>query len=181
MIRAAESLGLHVDGSTRGFSSLQTHVRRLLWYQLCMLDIRTTEATGPRPQIRLGDFTTKLPVNLDDVDVASGAEDSLQWTEMTVSIIRFECNEFIRRIWGLRRKLQAKEISITEVLLEISTFHQEMDLKVGKLVGSQQSPLQAYGALLYKLGICRTFAMVLSMYHLHPKVEMSGKFCVSLP
>lgn len=176
MIRAAESLGLHVDGATRGFSPLQTHVRRLLWYQLCMLDIRTSEATGPRPQIREGDFATQLPANLNDTDIPSGASDSLEWTEMTVTIIRCECNEFIRRIWNARRKLQCREASVTEVLIEIQHFYHQMELRVHKwTTGSQNDSIQSYGDLLYRIQILRTFAMVLHQYHLHPKVEMSGK------
>ena len=31
--------------------------------QLCFLDIRTCEATGPRPQIHKEDYDTRLPLN----------------------------------------------------------------------------------------------------------------------
>lgn len=48
----AECMGLHRDGQTYGMNPLETHVRRLIWYQLCFLDIRTCEAQGPRPTIR---------------------------------------------------------------------------------------------------------------------------------
>lgn len=51
-IRMAECMGLHRDGQTYGMNPLETQVRRLVWHQLCFLDIRTCEAQGPRPTIR---------------------------------------------------------------------------------------------------------------------------------
>ena len=178
-IRLAEALGLHVDGSTRGFPSIQTHIRRLLWYHLCILDLRTSEATGPRPVIREGEFDTQLPLELDDVDIEHLSEDSLNWTDMTVSIIRFKCNEFIRQILNARRLLQLRQITVTDVLVKIETFHKEMDKKYGKLAKDGR-PIQKYGRLLYKLQILRTFGLVLHQYHLHPKVEMSGWSSIQL-
>lgn len=174
-IRAAEGLGLHVDGTTRGYTPVQVHVRRLLWFQLSLLDIRTCEATGPRPQMRIGDFETKLPRNLDDIDIENDPEESYTWTEMTVTIIRMECNEFIRKIWFDRRLLQSKQITVTEVLLSIENFYQEMARKYDK-ISNPETPIQRYGTLLYKIQILRTFAMVLHQYHLHPRFEMSGRF-----
>ena len=167
-------MGLHMDGTSRDFPPLETHIRRLIWYQLSLLDIRTCEATGPRPQMRSSDFETQLPFNIDDEDLQRTPMDKDSWTEMTVTIIRMKCNEFIRQIWIDRRLLQSKQITVTEVLLKIETFYQEMDRKYGTMV-SEDQPIQKYGAHVYKIQILRTFAMVLHQYHLHPKVDMSGK------
>lgn len=53
-IGVAETMGLHRDPTLYNFSVRETHVRRLLWHQLCFLDLRACEAHRPRPQIREG-------------------------------------------------------------------------------------------------------------------------------
>src|SRR5690606_20078405 len=68
-IRMAECIGLHRDGEVFGFNPVDTHVRRLLWHQLCVLDIRTAEAHGPRPSIRREDYDTRLPANCNEEDI----------------------------------------------------------------------------------------------------------------
>ncbi|TKA78392.1 hypothetical protein B0A55_04715, partial [Friedmanniomyces simplex] len=68
-IRLAECMGLHRDGTFYSMSPVEVHVRRLVWHQLCFLDLRTCEATGPRPQIRPGDYDTRFPLNVDDSDL----------------------------------------------------------------------------------------------------------------
>lgn len=97
----AECMGLHRDGQTYGMNPLETHVRRLVWYQLCFLDIRTCEAQGPRPTIRRDEFDTKLPLNVNDIDLhATGKAPTAadHWTDATFCLMRFEINEMMRTI-----------------------------------------------------------------------------------
>lgn len=53
-IGIAETMGLHRDPTLYSFDVIETHARRLLWHQLCFLDLRACEAHRPRPQIREG-------------------------------------------------------------------------------------------------------------------------------
>lgn len=97
----AECMGLHRDGSAYGMNPLETHVRRLVWYQLCFLDIRTCEAQGPRPSMRREEFDTKLPLNVNDIDLhATGKVPTAadHWTDATFCLMRFEINEMMRTI-----------------------------------------------------------------------------------
>lgn len=90
-IRLAECMGLHRDGSYYGLDAVEIHVRRLVWYQLCFLDIRTCESAGPRPQIRREDFDTEFPLNVDDADLESPdppTRDAERWTDMTFTRMR---------------------------------------------------------------------------------------------
>lgn len=92
-IRLAECLGLHRDGSHYNMSAVETHVRRIIWHQLCFLDMRTCEATGPRPQIRQDDFDTEYPLNVNDDDLLQNpapTEDKPYATDMTFFRIRTE-------------------------------------------------------------------------------------------
>ena len=175
-VRVAECNGLHCDGEQRGYNPIETHVRRLIWFNLCFLDIRTTEAQGPRPLIRAEDYTTNFPANVNDADITiNGHPDSVddQWAEMTVPLIRFRCNEFIRRIWGWRRQVIAKEMSITPVINEIESFRLDWSLKWHP--SDPNDPLQRYGRCMLDLQTLRTYAMVLHPYHMHPKLQMPGE------
>lgn len=92
-IRLAECLGLHRDGALYNMTALEVHVRRMVWHQLCFLDLKTAEQTGPRPAIRRDDYDTKLPLNVDDADFLEPSpptEDKSYWTDMTLTKIRLE-------------------------------------------------------------------------------------------
>lgn len=100
-VRMAECMGLHRDGEEYGLTPLETHVRRVIWNQLCFLDIRTCEAQGPRPVIRREEYDTRLPLNCDDTEVThENAPDpdscAGRWTPITLPLIRFEINEMMR-------------------------------------------------------------------------------------
>lgn len=174
-IRTAEGIGLHEDGVAQSYTPVQIHVRRLLWYQLLLLDIRTCEATGPRPQIRDDDFSTILPLNVDEHTVHLSSKDSKKWTDMTVTLIRMRCNEFIREIWTDRMRLQKKQVTVSGILVKIQAFDRHMQGKFGRMA-DMNVPLQRYGCLVAKILTLRTYAMVLHQYALHPEVEMSGEY-----
>lgn len=170
-------MGLHTDGSERGYTAVETHRRRLIWYQLLCLDIRTAEAQGPFPVIRDGDFTTEYPFNVNDRDFQQHKHEVMEsdkWTEMTVPLIRFMCNEFIRWIWIARKQLREKRISVTTVIKKIEAFRADMNEKFIPTL-DQQRPIQRYCFLLLEIQTLRTYAMVLHPYHMHPTMEMPGE------
>ena len=179
-IRVAECNGLHCDGEERGYNAIETHVRRLIWFNLCFLDIRVTEAQGPRPMIRAEDYTTKFPANVNDDEITStGHPDSkdAHWSEMTVPLIRFRCNEFIRSIWVNRRLLMTKGISVTPIINSIESFRLEWSLKYAP--ANPDDPLQRYGICMLDMQTLRTYAMVLNIFHIHPKLRMPGMSVVA--
>ncbi|TGO51393.1 hypothetical protein BCON_0162g00150 [Botryotinia convoluta] len=165
-IRMAECMGLHRDGEFYGLSPLETHVRRLIWHQLCFLDIRTCEAQGPRPTIRRDDFDTKLPLNVDDIDLhATGKppQTADRWTDATFSIIRFEINEMYRIIWVDRPRIQMRKISLTAVLSKVETFRQNMT-KYDKFM-DDRVPIQKCAKLVKSVLLSRMHVMLLHSYH----------------
>ncbi|KAI0482984.1 hypothetical protein GGR56DRAFT_670803 [Xylariaceae sp. FL0804] len=166
-VRMAECMGLHRDGEAYGLTPLETHVRRLVWHQLCFLDIRTCEAQGPKPVIRRDDYDTKLPLNVDD-DVLTHAmappEPSDAWTSNTLSLIRFEINEMMRIIWLDRRRLEARRTTVTAVLTKIENFRRRMSEKYDHLLDVGQ-PVQRYAKCVMMLLTYRLLVMVLHPYH----------------
>lgn len=166
VIRLAECMGLHRDGSHYGLSAVEVHVRRIVWYQLCFLDIRTCEATGPRPQIHEDDFDTKLPLNVNDADLEAQnppTEDSDTWTDMTCSLVRFECNEMQRYAWATRPRIEKKKISLTKALSKIQDFLASCDQKYLPMF-DRPEPIARMALLIYKIMSLRLYIMFLHRY-----------------
>ncbi|KAI1872517.1 hypothetical protein JX265_005397 [Neoarthrinium moseri] len=166
-VRMAECMGLHRDGEAYGLTPLETHVRRLIWHQLCFLDIRTCEAQGPKPVIRRDDYDTKLPLNCNEDELTHAAiapESSDHWTTNTLPLIRFEVNEMMRIIWLDRRRLENRKTTLTAVLTKIENFRRRMSEKYDHLLDVSQ-PIQRYARCVMYLLTYRLHVMVLHPYH----------------
>ncbi|CAK7223054.1 hypothetical protein SBRCBS47491_005071 [Sporothrix bragantina] len=178
-IRMAECMALHRDGSAFGLTPLETHVRRLIWHQLCFLDIRTCEAQGPRPTIHREDYDTFLPYNCDDEDLileagASPFMSKQRWASSFLAVLRFEVNEMMRVIWIDRFKLERKKTHLTVVMAKIEKFCQRLNQKYeGFLDGS--TPIKRYTKLVKELFICRMHVMVLHPYHSNASNPLSER------
>jgi hypothetical protein len=161
-------MGLHRDGQAYGLNALETHVRRLLWHQLCFLDVRTCEAQGPKPAIRREDYDTKLPLNCKEDQLSSltdaSPEPADSWTSTLLPLMRFEINEMMRIIWADRRKLEMKKTTLTAVLTKIENFRKRMLEKYDHLI-DDRVPIQHYAKLVMHLLMYRLHAMVLHPYH----------------
>ncbi|KAL1840511.1 hypothetical protein VTJ49DRAFT_424 [Mycothermus thermophilus] len=167
-IRIAECMGLHRDGSAYGLSPLETQVRRLVWHQLCFLDIRTCEAQGPKPAIRREEYDTLMPLNCEEADLtpqtvawpaAAGT-----WTSTLLSIMRFEINEMMRNIWTDRRKLELRKTTLTAILTKVENFRKRMLERYDRML-DERVPIQKYSKLVMQLLIFRLHVMVLHPYH----------------
>ncbi|GKT82971.1 LOW QUALITY PROTEIN: fungal specific transcription factor domain-containing protein [Colletotrichum tofieldiae] len=173
----AECMGLHRDGETYGLNPLDTHVRRLIWHQLCFLDIRTCEAQGPRPAIRREDYDTKLPLNCEEEDLyAAGPppEPAEHFTSTLPSLIRFECNEMMRIIWLDRRRLESRRTTLTAVLTKIENFRRRMVEKYHHFLDGTV-PVQRYAKLVMNLLLYRLHAMILHPYHANANSPMTHR------
>jgi hypothetical protein len=167
-VRMAECMGLHRDGSKAyNLNALETHVRRLIWHQLCFLDIRTCEAQGPKPAIRREDYDTWLPDNCEEDQLTSPARAPCaadSWTTTLFPLIRFEVNEMMRIIWADRRKLEARKITLTQVLIKIENFRKRMLDSYNHLL-DERVPIQRYAKLVMHLLMYRLHVMVLHPYY----------------
>ncbi|KFZ23130.1 hypothetical protein V502_02392 [Pseudogymnoascus sp. VKM F-4520 (FW-2644)] len=166
-IRMAECMGLHRDGETYGLNPIETQVRRLIWYQLCFLDIRTCEAQGPRPSIRKGDFDTRLPINVNDVDLHANGKPVAgvdRWTDATFTMMRFEINEMMRLIWSERPRIESRKSTLTNLLGKIEAFRRHLAEKYDHLV-DERVPFQRFAKMVKTLLLGRLTVMVLHPYH----------------
>ncbi|KAF2864210.1 hypothetical protein K470DRAFT_292425 [Piedraia hortae CBS 480.64] len=164
-IRLAECMGLHRDGTQYGLPAVETHVRRLIWHQLCFLDMRTCEATGPRPQIRPDDYDTKFPLNMNDEDLTSlvPPRDKHVWTDATLIRIRSECIALRRELWFDIVSLDRKQKSLTTVLVKIQEAWKRLTSTYLPIL-EQSVPIQALARHILTLGVQGCFINVLHRY-----------------
>lgn len=179
-------MGLHKDPSEYSTSPIECHVRRLIWHQICFLDLRTCEATGPRPQIRSDDYDTRLPLNIDDVelDQAENGDQSIDldkdrtyFTDMTITRMRFECYDMHRYLWTERPKLERrpkegeKKITINALLARIQAFSAAMEKTYLPML-SRTAPLHALASQIYGILSNRLYIHILQKYLSSDKHKM---------
>jgi hypothetical protein len=168
-LRLAECIGLHRDPKdVYNFPPVECHTRRIVWFQLLFLDYRTGESHGPRPCVKREDFDTRFPLNIDDTDLMSGKveESNTRFTDMTLSRLRFECNEMLRIVWYDRIRLEKKTISLTHVLGKIESFRKAMLAKYEPML-DKSVPIQHYASLVLGVMLNRMHTMVLHRYLNH--------------
>ncbi|GFG16314.1 hypothetical protein IFM61392_09441 [Aspergillus lentulus] len=106
-IRMATIQGLHRDPLALPMGTIdivQVELRRRLWAQICHLDFRAAEGHGFAPSIHESDFDTRLPLNVDDVDLIEGVAPSVRlldapkFTDMTIYLLRVTAAQCYGRI-----------------------------------------------------------------------------------
>ena len=102
VVRIAQTIGVHRDGSHFSLAPFEVEMRRRLWWQVCILDTRASEDHGCDPTIVEQAFDTKMPLNINDVDIAPDTKEfppeRQGCTDMSFCLIRFEVANTFRRI-----------------------------------------------------------------------------------
>jgi hypothetical protein len=99
----ARTMGLHRDGTVFGLKPFETELRRRLWWQICIIDSRSSEYHCSEPIAQGFASDTKPPLHINDIDlspetVEPPAERWDQATDMTLSLVRCEA---IQTAWEL--------------------------------------------------------------------------------
>jgi hypothetical protein len=101
-IRIAQSLGIHRDGSHLGLPFFEAEMRRRIWWQIRILDIRTSENHGSDQEVAQQHFDTKVPLNIDDDALAPSSVEAPKAqtgiTEMSLLLMRYEIIAVISRL-----------------------------------------------------------------------------------
>lgn len=102
VVRIAQTIGIHRDGSHFGLPPFEVEMRRRLWWQVCILDTRASEDHGCDPTIIEQAFDTKMPLNVNDIDIGPEMKDfppeRQGCTDISFCLIRFEVANTFRRI-----------------------------------------------------------------------------------
>ena len=177
VIRIAQCMGLHRDGDVYQLPPIETHIRRLIWHEICFLDLRTCEAQGPQPSIRKEEYDTKVPLDVDDVDLMKPGriKPTGRWTDATYAIIRFRATEMHRVAWVDRPRVEKKQISLIHILRKIENWRKSMEEKYFKII-DDRVPIQRLGKFIMKLLTCRLHVMVLHRYLLGAPQKIPDRF-----
>jgi hypothetical protein len=168
-VRLAQCIGIHrlSYSSANSLTPLQRHVRSLLWYQICFLDFKTAEAQGPHPSIRSDDFDIALPLNVDDDVFEFGSPSWTQhpissntFTDVTLSLIRYECNEIHRFIFRGRIEMDRKHLTLHDLRARVETRKRQIQAKYLQYLDAS-IPLQRYAGLVATLLMARCDSMLL--------------------
>ncbi|RSM18131.1 hypothetical protein CDV31_003053 [Fusarium ambrosium] len=77
LIRMAQALGLHRDGSRfPHLTPFEVEQRRRLWWMICVIDVRASEDQGTEFTISRESFDTKLPLNINDEDLGPDTKET---------------------------------------------------------------------------------------------------------
>jgi hypothetical protein len=102
LIRFATKLGLHRDPADLGLPPFQSEMRRRLWWQIYVLDIRTAEDSDMNPFICEHAFNTRFPANVNDADLDLNMTRDVPAakgrTEMLFTLLRFEVSYAVRGV-----------------------------------------------------------------------------------
>lgn len=126
-IRIAQSLGLHRDGTLFGVSPIEIELRRRLWYEIVVLDVRTAEEHGTEPSIPETSYDTQKPLNINDIDLRNDIDPASivkpgVFTEMTFGLMRFPLLRIFRIMLGDKKKtLEEKNNLINETEAYVQT------------------------------------------------------------
>lgn len=99
--RIALTIGLHRDGTNFGITPFETEMRRRVWWQVFLLDTRSSEDHGTDPSISETSFDTQLPSNVNDEDLTpsmdSFPEPRQGFTAMSFCLLRYEIATSFRK------------------------------------------------------------------------------------
>lgn len=102
VVRIAQTIGIHRDGSHFDLAPFEVEMRRRLWWQVCILDTRASEDHGCDPTIVEQSFDTKLPLNVNDSDLTPSMKEfppeRVGGTDMSFCLLRFEVANTFRRL-----------------------------------------------------------------------------------
>lgn len=102
VIRIANGMGLHRDGSYFGFSPFETEMRRRIWWGMMTLDLRSAEELGTDMTINDRLCDTKVPLNINDTDISPESKEFPEVREgrsdCAVATVRYEICSMARRI-----------------------------------------------------------------------------------
>ncbi|KAL2430873.1 Aurofusarin cluster transcription factor aurR2 [Exophiala dermatitidis] len=99
-LRLAEGMGLHRDGTVLGLKPFEAEIRRRIWWQLRMMDGRSSELSGLNKtrSLDVDPHAPKMPANVDDDELfpemtALPEDNPHRATDMAFCCVRFEARK----------------------------------------------------------------------------------------
>lgn len=142
-VRLAHSLGLHREGSNSGISPFTEELRRRLWWQIVVLDIRASEDMSSDPIIFEFTFNTVKPLNINDNDMDPDSTQPINerqgWTEMTKVSLSHDVSPLAWRV-GYMPPMKNNEEAPGRSLNEKTTLLAELEEHIQKNILAKCDP-----------------------------------------
>lgn len=135
LLRIAQRGGLHRDGISLGVEPWSAEMRNRLWWQIVLLDGRTTELSGFGRSISAPLYDTKMPLNINDSDldpsITSLPQERAGATEMMHCCICYEVGNFFRETRAhLGLKSNWKDFSTSQILAKKDAAIDELEQRL---------------------------------------------------
>lgn len=165
LIRLAQAVNIHQDGdgSTSRFSPFEAELRRRLWWQLIVLDMRAAEDRGTSTIIAQGSYDTRLPHNIDDAefgpDTTAPLRDRPGPSDTTFSLFTAQCSGIFQR-------------TPEDAGSEEETIRRARHLELQYLKGADPNHVGSYlASIIVRLIILKMWLVM--RYPLHPQDRKS--------
>ncbi|KAI6763924.1 hypothetical protein HG530_007713 [Fusarium avenaceum] len=125
-LRAAQSIGLHRDGSKLGLPPFESEIRRRVWWHFLERDSRGAEDYGLQNPSSSSVISVEQPRNLHDSDLFPGMKElppsRPDWTRMTLPL----CNTQVSRAWARLSQMICSEDGIPSEDVRKQVFEDAM-------------------------------------------------------
>ena len=118
LIELAKRAHLHLEQHEASASPIECQIRRLLWHQICFIDLRTAEIACSQPTIGDDELGTPLPLNVNDEALGNPRDPSPstnRWTDATFTLLRYECYLVHRSILQQKKEVESNLVDLDSV------------------------------------------------------------------
>lgn len=99
LLRIAQKMGYHRDGEVLKLPPFETEMRRRIWWQVVMQDVKYAMISGLNNSLLPVNWDTKRPSNVNDADLYPGLTEQVQErdgpTEMAFVLVMTEIGKFL--------------------------------------------------------------------------------------
>lgn len=187
LIRIAQGLGLHRDGTHFKLAPLETEVRRRLWWAILMLDLRSTEELGTDMNIGERSYDTQMPSNINDSYIGPESTEPPVPREgrsdCAVSLVRAEICALSRRLVTAASAMadlcpKADESTMADRERMLVEVYQRVEHKFLKHFLDEADPLYCVAAMIARV-IMAKMCLVIYQPMLFPGSdhELSAEIC----
>lgn len=170
VIRLAQGMGLHRDGTQFDLTPFETEMRRRLWWTILILDLRSAEEVGSELTIPDTSFDTHMPLNINDADIDPSTVDMppsrIGKSDNAISLVRFEILKTSRKLLAEMSSRQQK-ISIAEredMLIEV---YRDVEEKFLQHAVTEHDALWWVAAMVARI-IMAKMCLVIYQHHMFP-------------
>jgi hypothetical protein len=165
-IGIAQSMGLHQDGSSFALSPFEKEMRRRLWWQLCVLDFRSSDKHDTEATFPYAKTDCPAPLNINDLELLPNAvvlpDLRLGLTEITLTRMTCDIVEASKsmeyRLFELGPSIDVRQLPYKEAVLE--QFHQHFEHKYGRFCADDR-PTAPLISIICKLILLKMKSMLL--------------------